>query len=156
VLIALGPRPQWARFAIGAFGVALALAVILVVRNGFGVAFTSILAALSLLIAIRGSATFAQGTLLFLAVQLALSVYSRGDYLFMKQAETEMGVMPSDTQHMAMAMGGSYWFWGLLCAIFSAAMLAIGAYVFWRGTHRGPVVRKPVPGGLKLSPRKPG
>ena len=62
--------------------------------------------------------------------------------------------MPSDTQHMAEAMGGSYWFWGLMCALFSAAMLAAGAYIFWRGTHSGPVVRRPVPGGTKLSPRK--
>jgi hypothetical protein len=153
VMIGVAPRPTWARYALGAFGAALTLAIILVVRNGFGVAFTGILAALALLIAIRGSANFAQGALLFLAVQLALSVYSRGDYLFMKEARTEMGVMPSDSQHMAMAMGGSYWFWGLMCALFSAAMLAAGAYVFWRGTHRGAAVRKPTPGGTKLSPR---
>jgi hypothetical protein len=50
-------------------------------------------------------------------------------------------------------MGGSYWFWGLMCALFSAAMLAGGAYAFWRGTHAGPVVRRHVPGGTKLSPR---
>ena len=89
-----------------------------------------------------------------LAVQLALSVYSRGDYLFMKSASTAMGQMPSDSQHMAEAMGGSYWFWGLMCAVFSVVMLAGGAFVFWRGTHNGPVARTPIPGGIKLSARK--
>lgn len=153
VMIAMAPRTKWARYALGGFGAVLALALVLVVRNGFGVAFTGILAALTLLIAIRGSAQLAQGTLLFLAVQLALSVYSRGDYLFMKSADTEMGIMPSDSQHMAEAMGGSYWFWGGMCALFSAAMLAGGAYAFWRGTHSGPVVVKPVAGGKKFSPK---
>lgn len=139
LMIGLAPRPKWARYALGGFGVVLALALVLVVRNGFGAAFTGILAALALLIAIRGSDHLAQGSLLFLAVQLALSVYSRGDYLFMKSAHTTMGVMPSDSSHMAEAMGfGNYWFWGLMCAAFSVAMLGAGAYAFWRGTRSGP------------------
>ena len=156
VMIGASSRPKWARYILGAFGAFLALAVILVVRNGFGIAFTSILAALCLLIAIKGSVHWAQNTLLFLAVQLALSVYSRGDYLFMKEAQTLQGTMPSDSQAMALAMDlGSYWFWGLMCALFSVVMLAAGAYTFWRGTHSGPVVRRHVPGGTKLSPRHP-
>ena len=154
LMIGLAPRPKWARYALGAFGALLVLALILVVRNGFGVAFTAILAALALLVAIRGTDTMAQGGLLFLAVQLALSVYSRGDYLFMKEAQTAMGTQASDSQHMAQAMDiGNYWFWGFMCALFSVAMLAAGAYAFWRGTHSGPVVRRPVAGGLKLSAR---
>lgn len=144
-MIALAPRPKWARYALGGFGVVLALALLLVVRNGFGVAFTAILAAVSLLIALRGGAQLAQGALLFLAVQLALSVYSRGDYLFMQWANTEAGRMPSDSQHMAMAMGGSYWFWGGLCAAFSVAMLAAGAWAFWRGTRSLAVPAAPSP-----------
>ena len=156
VMMTLAARPRWARYALGAFGAALVLAMVLVLRNGFGLAFTGILAALCLLIAFRGTAAWAQHALLFLAVQLALSVYSRGDYLFMKGAETSIGTMPSDSQNMAIAMGfGSYWFWGALCAAFSALMLLIGAYAFWRGTHSGPVVVRPVPGGKKIAPRRP-
>ncbi len=155
LMIGLAPRPKWARYVLGGFGAMLALSVILVVRNGFGMAFTGILAALCLLIAVKGRANWAQNTLLFLAVQLALSVYSRGDYLFMKTAETSVGAMPSDSQNMALAMGGSYWFWGAMCATFSAAMLAAGAYAFWRGTHSGPVVVRPVAGGKKLTARQP-
>lgn len=135
VMIAMAPRPTWARYALGGFGAVLALALLLVVRNGFGVVFTGGLAAVALVIALRGSAQLAQGALLFLAVQLGLSVYSRGDYLFMKTAHTEAGLMPSDSQHMAQAMGGSYWFWGFMCAAFSVAVLAAGAYWFWRATQ---------------------
>ncbi len=137
-MIALAPRPKWARYALGGFGAALALSLLLVVRNGFGIVFTGALAGAALVIAVRGSAQLAQGALLFLAVQLALSVYSRGDYLFMRWANTEAGRMPSDSEHMAMAMGGSYWFWGAMCAAFSVAMLAAGAWAFWRGTRSAP------------------
>ncbi len=142
VMIAAAQRPNWARYVLGAFGAGLALALVLVVRNGFGMAFTGILAGMTLLIAWRGGAQLAQYTLLFLAVQLALSVFSRGDYLFMQWAQTANGQMPSDSQHMADAMGGAYWFWGALCAAFSGAMLLLGAWMFWRGTHAGaPVAR---------------
>jgi hypothetical protein len=135
-MFALAPKTERARWALGIFGGVLALALLLVVRNWFGAVFCGILAASTLAIAIYGSAHLAQQALLFLAVQLALSVYSRGDYLFMKEAQTTRGAMPSDSQHMAEAMGvGSYWFWGATCAVFSAVMLLLGAYVFWRGTH---------------------
>jgi hypothetical protein len=142
-MIAIAPRPNWARVVLGGFGLALVVAMGLVVRNGFGLAFTGVLAAVAILIAWRGGAQLAQCTLLFLAVQLALSVFSRGDYLFMQWAsignETER--MPSDSQQMAEAMGGVYWFWGGICAAFSMAMLLIGAWMFWRGTSRSPVPR---------------
>lgn len=134
-MMAAAQDGRWARYALGAFGAVLALALVLVVRNGFGAAFTGVLAAAALVIAIRGGAHLAQAALLFLAVQLALSVYSRGDYLFMQWAETTQGRMPSDTQQMAEAMGGAYWFWGAMCGAFSIAMLAVGALVFWRGTR---------------------
>lgn len=136
-MFAAAPRQKHARLALGAFGGALALALLLVVRNQFGAIFTGALAASTILIAVYGGERIAQGTLLFLAVQLSLSVYSRGDYLFKQWANTAQGRMPSDSQHMAEAMGGAYWFWGGACAVFSAAMLALGVYAFWRGTHPG-------------------
>jgi hypothetical protein len=134
-MFAMAPKSKHARMALGAFGGLLVLALVLVVRNQFGAIFTGILAASALAIAIYGGERLAQATLLFLAVQLSLSVYSRGDYLFKQWAETAQGRMPSDSQQMAEALGGSYWFWGGACAVFSAAMLGLGAYTFWRGTH---------------------
>jgi hypothetical protein len=142
-MIAAAQRPSWARYVLGAFGAALGLALILVVRNGFGLAFTGVLAGAALLIAWRGGAHLAQYALLFLAVQLALSVFSRGDYLFMQYAEVGNGheMMPSDSQQMARALGGAYWFWGAVCAAFSGLMLVLGAWSFWRGTRHRVVAR---------------
>jgi hypothetical protein len=135
--VSAAQNTTWARYLLAAFGAALALALVLVVRNSFGAVFCGALAAATLIIAVRGSAQLAQITLLFLAVQLALSVFSRGDYLFKQYAETTQGRMPSDSQQMANAMGGAYWFWGGMCAAFSLAMLLVGAFSFWRGTtHR--------------------
>jgi hypothetical protein len=133
-MLSAAQNQKWARYALGAFGAALAIALVAVVRNGFGAVFCGTLAAIALVIAVRGGAQLAQVTLLFLAVQLGLSVFSRGDYLFKQYAETAQGRMPSDSQQMADAMGGAYWFWGGLCAVFSVAMLLVGAYSFWRGT----------------------
>jgi hypothetical protein len=68
----------------------------------------------------------------FLSTQLALSVFSRGDYLFTEVAQTGMGAMPSDTAQMATALGGPYWLWGLACGAFSITVLAAGVLWFLR------------------------
>ncbi len=131
-----GRTPKWSRIALAGFGAALLLAMLLVVRNGFGLAFVGALAGLSLAIAVWGRAELSQLAIVFLAVQLALSVYSRGDYLFMQWAETGAGRMPSDSQQMAEALAGPYWMWGGMCAAFSAAVLLGGGWYFLRGTKQ--------------------
>jgi hypothetical protein len=130
----LGRRPIWAKRCLAAFAAFLVLALILWVRGAFGIAFVGALAAACILVAIYTTAETSQIALVFLATQLALSVYSRGDYLFKQWASTGAGKLPSDTEHMAEALGGPYWVWGLLCALFSAGVLALGAwrYVFTR------------------------
>ncbi len=134
--------PRMARWCLGAFGGLLALALILVVRGGFGIVFATSLAGICLFVALRASAAVNQVVLAFLGVQLALSVYSRGDYLFMKWADTAQGRMPSDTQQMAIALGPPYWFWGALCAAFSAAVLVAGSFYFVRGTSSPALPRR--------------
>lgn len=146
-----GRTPKWSRIALGGFGAALALAMILVVRNGFGLAFVGALAAISLGLAIWGRAELSQLAIVFLAVQLALSVYSRGDYLFMQWADTGAGRMPSDSQHMAEALAGPYWLWGGVCALFSAAVLLGGSWYFLRGAKQAAGLTTQ----LKVSPKKP-
>ncbi|WP_428265898.1 M50 family metallopeptidase [Haliangium sp.] len=133
VCFACARRRNTARLCLGTIGVLLALAEVLVVRNGFGLAFVGILAALCLLIAFKAGPQLAQISLVFLAVQLALSVYSRGDYLFMKEAQTANGLMPSDSQHIAEALViAPYWFWGGACAAFSIVVLLAGGWYFLR------------------------
>jgi len=65
---------------------------------------------------------------------MALSVFSRGDYLFKEHAQTGAGLMPSDVSHMAQALGGPYWVWGAACGAFSVLVLALGVWLFMRST----------------------
>jgi hypothetical protein len=126
-----------ARSAVAArralLGCALLLLVVaaLWVRTLFGFGFVSLLAMLLLTIGLRSSAAVAQFSVVFLALQLSLAVFSRGDYLFMAQAQTAQGWMPSDTGQIEQALWLPYWFWGLLIALASMGILASGlrAYV---------------------------
>jgi hypothetical protein len=129
-------RPSTARACLGVFGALLVLASILVVRNGFGWLFVGLLAAACLVLALRAGPDLVQLAVVFLAVQLALSSYSRSDYLFTRYAETSAGRMPSDVEHMAQALILPYWFWGGLCAAFSLLVIALGGWTFLRGARR--------------------
>jgi hypothetical protein len=130
VFLWLGRSPIWARRCLAAFAAFLGIALLVWVRGGFGLAFVGGLAAVCLVLAIYASAETAQIALVFLATQLALSVYSRGDYLFTPYADTGAGLIPSDTQQMADALGAPYWFWGGLCGAFSAGVLVVAGWPY--------------------------
>lgn len=137
LLFARRARP--ARYCMAAIGMLLLLAEVLVVRNGFGLVFVGALAAICLFLAFKAPAQVVQIALVFLGVQLALSVYSRSDYLFTAVAETATGTSPSDAQAIADAIGiGPYWFWGGLCGAFSVVVLLVGGWYFLRGGARAP------------------
>jgi hypothetical protein len=134
---------RWRKAARPAFGVLGALALlaeILVVRNGFGIVFVAAVIAACGWIAIRGTPDVARTALVFLGAQLAVSVFSRGDYLFMAKAHTSDGVMPSDVKLMELAVGGPYWMWGFLCGAISLVVLALGAWLLlWRRAAKTPL-----------------
>lgn len=127
-----------ARGMLLVLGALLLLADVLVVRSLFGFVFVALFAATLLFVGTRGSGWLSQLTLLFLSVQLALSVFSRGDYLFTDTAHTGGGSFPSDVVNMAEALFLPYWFWGALCGAFSVAVLVIGAWSFLRGGRGEP------------------
>jgi len=151
-LVSAGGLVGPALVAAGAFGLArtgrasriglavgagfLALMMALFIRNAFGLVFTGLVVAGLGWTAWRRSADTAQVVLVFLAIQMALSVFSRGDYLFTAEAQTGAGVMPSDTAHMAEALGGTYWLWGLACGAFSVLVLGLGVWAFSRALER--------------------
>lgn len=114
------------------FGVLGVLATVLVVRNLFGIAFLLTLSLFTLTLAHRAPAWLTQGWVTLLGVQLALSVFSRGDYLFTDKAITSGGTLPSDTAQMANALLLPYWFWGGVCGGFSVFVLAIGLKLIWK------------------------
>ncbi|HKE16095.1 MAG TPA: M50 family metallopeptidase [Kofleriaceae bacterium] len=133
---AVARRARWSRWALGAIGLLLVWAMIFKMRNGFGLMVAGIVAGAALLVAWRASADVAQLVLGFLSVQLALSVFSRGDYLFTDTAQTGAGPGPSDSAQLAQALIGPYWLWGGVCAAVSLAALAAGAWLMLRGVAR--------------------
>jgi hypothetical protein len=135
---AVARRASWARWGLGAIGLLLVWAMVFKVRTGFGLAVAGVLASTALVVAWRARADWAQLVLGFLSVQLALSVFSRGDYLFTDKAMTGAGVGLSDSAALGQLLGGPYWLWGGVCAAFSLVALAVGAWLMLRGVARQP------------------
>ncbi len=132
ILFFAARKASHARTVFLALAVLLGLLLILYVRNLFGFFFVGLLILTALLISRLAHQELAQLLLVFVAVQLALSVFSRGDYLFTEIAETGSGPMPSDVAQMANALLLPYWFWGALCGGFSVWVLWRGFKAFWR------------------------
>ncbi len=135
---ALGRSERHASRGLAVVGALLALAVVLVVRNIFGVLFVGATAAACLIIAAKARPWASQVALVFVGVQLALSVFSRGDYLFTEFARTAQGKMPSDVAQMSNALFLPYWFWGGVCGAFSVVVLLFGLKLFFSETRGQP------------------
>jgi hypothetical protein len=128
---AVGRSQRASRIALTLLGVGLIAAEILVVRNLFGLVFVGVIAAVSLLLGLRGRDA-AQWGVLFVGVQLALSVFSRGDYLFTDTAQTGAGTHPSDVALISEALFLPYWIWGGAVGLLSIAVLGVGLLSFFR------------------------
>jgi hypothetical protein len=128
----LGRTGRGARACLLGLGVLLLAAEVLVVRNAFGFLFVGLLAAACLLGARRLSPDGAQLAVIFVGVQLALSVFSRADYLFTRGAVNPTGSYPSDVMQMQQVLFLPYWFWGGLCGAVSVAVLVWGVGIYWR------------------------
>ena len=120
------------RVALALSAVLLLLALLLVVRNLFGIVFVLGVASALAAVAYRGQSWVPRFTLVFLAVQLALSVFSRSDYLFVPVARTSAGPMPSDVAQIASALPLPFWFWGAVCGALSLAVLLLGVRAYLR------------------------
>ena len=134
----LARRQRWARAALGAIGLFLVWAMIFKIRTGFGLLVAGVVAGASLVVALKAAADWGQLLLGFLSVQLALSVFSRGDYLFVERAQTGAGTGLSDSAAIGELIGGPYWFWGGLCAALSLLALVLGGWAMLRGVRRAP------------------
>ncbi len=127
-----GRTVRGARVCLAAMTALLVVVEVLVVRGLFGFLFVALVVAVCALVAWKGSGEVVQLWLVFLALQLALSVFSRGEYLFTAVAETGAGTMPSDTGVIASALFLPYWFWGALCGAFSVTVVALAVKAYWR------------------------
>ena len=129
----LAKRARLSRLSMVVFGTLLIAAMVLVIRNAFGWVFVGSVAAVSMAIGLKASRETAQLSLVFVGTQLALSVFSRSDYLFTSVAQTANGPMPSDTQQIANALIGPYWLWGMVAGLISLSVLWFGLRSFLKG-----------------------
>ena len=90
LLLLIGRRQTGARRTLIVLGIALLVIAVWLVRNPFGLGFTLLLAAALIAAALRAPG-WSQAVVVFLAVQLALAVFSRADYLFTSMALTRSG-----------------------------------------------------------------
>ncbi|HEV7785275.1 MAG TPA: M50 family metallopeptidase [Thermoanaerobaculia bacterium] len=127
----LGKTGRGARYCLVGVGLFLLAAEILVVRNLFGFFFTGLVAAGCLFAGRRLSPERAQWVVVFLGVQLALSVFSRASYLFTRGTANPTGFFPSDVMQMETVLFLPYWFWGLVCGAFSVMVLVYGVRTCW-------------------------
>lgn len=128
----LGRSGRGARACLWGLGVLLLIAEILVVRNLFGFVFVAFVVAACFLAASRLSLQGAQLTVVFVGVQLALSVFSRADYLFTRGAVNPRGVFPSDVMRMQEVLFLPYWFWGAACGAVAVMVLLAGFWIYWK------------------------
>jgi hypothetical protein len=116
-------------------GVLLVIALLLLIRNVFGWVFVAAVATICIWGGLKAAKDVAQLMVIFVGVQLALSVFSRSDYLFTATARTGMGAAPSDVAQMADALFLPYWFWGIACGGFSIFVLFHGLRRFINATQ---------------------
>lgn len=131
VAFSLGRTHRGARAFLIATGAILLVAELLVVRGLFSLVFIGILAAVCLAFGWRGSPAACQWAVVFLSVQLSLSVFAEAGYLFMDQVTVPEGTFPSDTGRMAQALVLPHWFWGIACGLTSLGVLAQGVRTYW-------------------------
>lgn len=132
ICLILGRSAKASRIGFYVLGALSALSVALYVRNTFGIIFVLACAAVFILVAhfVKSKAVHQYG-MLFIAISLLTSVFSRGDYLFTRDAQTATGVHLSDVGQIADALWLPYWFWGGLIAILSVAILLFGIRAFF-------------------------
>ncbi len=130
LLLAVGRVERRARTSLVVLGTALCIIALLLVRNLFGVVFTVLLGSVLLFVALRVPRA-SQIVVILVAVQLALAVFARSDYLFTSTAITSLGRAPSDVAVMADALILPYWFWGATCGVVSVLLLWQGIRLFF-------------------------
>lgn len=117
-----------ARIILGMGAGLMALVLLLWANNLFTAAFLIVFGGMLFFIARKADEGTARVALMFLGVQLGMSVFSRSDYLFMGTAHTSAGAMPSDVAKISLAIGMPYWFWGGLIGLASVAVVGAGLW----------------------------
>lgn len=119
-----------AKRALMVGGLLTLLCCVCFARNLFGVVFLGALGLSLLALSQRASSLVSQLTVSFLSTQLAMSVFSRSDYLFTPVAQLGGGrEMPSDVGQLEALLLLPYWLWGALIG-------AMSLWILWWGVRR--------------------
>jgi hypothetical protein len=124
------------RVALIVLAVLALLASALVVDNDFGRLVVAPWGLAFALLAWKSSGSRAQVACAFAGIDLGLSVFSRGDYLFASTAHTGAGDLPSDVVQVESGLGGFYWAWGALIGAVSVVIVAVGLWFLVRRSAR--------------------
>lgn len=132
ICFTLGRTGRGARACLWGLGLLLLLAEIFWVRNLFGFFFVGAVMALCFLGAWRLSLDRAQVAVVFVGVQLALSIFSHAGYLFTRGVVNPEGSFPSDVAQLERLLFLPYWFWGTVCGGTAVVVLLVGLWSYWR------------------------
>ena len=132
VFLVLGIVPRVARVSLLAAGVGC-LVLALTKAGGFAVVVAGLWGFVFVVASLTLHGERARVALLVFAVDLAGSVFSRGDYLFTSVAHTDQGDLPSDVANIATHLGGHPLAWGLAIALLSIVLLIGGLAAFFAG-----------------------
>lgn len=131
LVVVLGAREVTARRILVVLGGALAVSLVVWVRNPFGMVGVALLAAGVLALARWGGEVPRRVATQLVGIQLCLGSLGSFDYMFTRQFERGGEVMVSDTQAIAQQLLLPYWVWGALIAAASLAILAGAFWVAW-------------------------
>jgi hypothetical protein len=109
----------------------LLLSTLIWVRSWFGLLVIPLLGLMILAVAFKSPRWVKEFAIQFLGVQACLSTYCQLDYLFTEYAGP-LGI--SDTGQIQRYLLLPYWFWGILMAIASGAILVQSLRVTYRST----------------------
>ncbi len=130
-------KPRLSRIFLGTVALILVWLLLFKIANARGFVVAGIILASASLVALKGSDSLNQTVTIFFGVQLALSLYADRHYLFTDYFTADGQRMASDTQNMADALFGPYYFWAVVCIVVSLTALAAGAYVLLSGKSKG-------------------
>jgi len=142
-MLAFSRGPRRATIALAVLAAVMTLSVPIWVRSLVGWLVIPALATGFAALAYKGGDTAKHLAAQGLGVILGLDTVTRIDYLFTASAHVGGQDRPSDVSHIAEAIGGPYWLWGLLLAAISLALVALGVRIAWMEELTLPRLRWP-------------
>ena len=123
-LLLLSGAQRFARAMLATLAALMVIAVLLWLRNTFGVVF----------LLSEAASPVARFVLHLMAATLCLSWFNDLDYMFSAHAMVGGEARPSDSAVIAQALWLPYWFWGGVIAAFSFTAVALGIWFVSRDT----------------------